>query len=84
MNIPVGLPDSSTTSDTSSYTSEVNQYATPSMSLTAIVPSSAVYPAISKHLISTVLPSPIHVDAHLSSWQRETREQRDKPVAQDI
>ena len=80
MNIPVDLPDSSSTSDASSYTSEVNQYATPSMSLTAIVPSSAVYPAISKHLISTASPS-LYLDAHLSSWQRE---QRDKQVAQDI
>ena len=74
------LPDSSTTSDTSSYTSEVNQYATPSMSLTAIVPSSVSLRAISKHLLSTASP-PLHLDAHLSSYQRETR---DKQVAQDI
>ena len=80
MNIPVELPDSSTTSDTSSYTSEVNQYATPSMSLTAIVPSTVSLDVISKHLLSTT-SHPLHVDAHLSSWQRE---QRDKPVAQDM
>ena len=79
MNLPVDLSESSSTSDTSSYTSEV-QYATPSMSLTAIVPTSVAYNALSKHLIPTASSS-LHLDAHLSGWQRE---QRDKQVAQDI
>ena len=80
MNLPVDHPDTSSSSDASSYSSEVNPYATPSVSLTAIVPSSAIHPSINKHLVSTASAS-IYPDFHLSSWQRE---QRDKPSGQEI